>query len=45
MLRAFTLKRVHKKSVESLGFLGFFADKERKKGKERKLKGRVTGKN
>jgi hypothetical protein len=46
-LRVFTLKRVHKKTVESLGF---FADKERRKGKERKGKGkgkgrRVTGKN
>lgn len=43
-LRVFTLKRVHKKTVEGLGF---FADKERRKGKERKGKGkgRVTGKN
>jgi hypothetical protein len=36
-LRVFTLKRVHKKTVESLGF---FADKERRKGKERKGKGK-----
>jgi hypothetical protein len=36
-LRVFTLKRVHKKTVESLGF---FADKERKgKGKGREREG------
>jgi hypothetical protein len=44
-LRVFTLKRLDKKIVESLGF---FADKERKKERKKrkgKGKGRVTRKN